>query len=82
MLKKNILLTMTNTSQVMRIHGVHSERRVLAKVTKDLSNCFGCRDVTLSIPVTFPIPMCWVKKNGSCEYFIKYKNRLNLAIGV
>jgi hypothetical protein len=64
----------TNTSQVMIIHGVHSERRVLAKVTKDLSNCFGCGDVKLSIPVTFPIPMCCVKKNGSCEYFIKYKN--------
>ena len=72
--QKSLLLTITNTSQVLRIHGVHSERRVLAKVTTDLSNCFGCGDVTLSIPVTFPIPMCCVKKNGSCEYFIKYKN--------
>ena len=80
--EKKYIANYDNTSQVMRIHGVHSERRVLAKVTKDLSNCFRCRDVTLSIPVTFPIPMCCVKKNGSCEYFIKYKNRLNLAIGV
>jgi hypothetical protein len=74
MLKKHLLLTITNTSQVLRIHGVHSERRVLAKVTKDLSNCFGCGDVTLSIPVALTIPICCVKKNGSCEYFIKYKN--------
>ena len=73
MLKKKLLLTITNTSQVLRIHGVHSERRVLAKVTKDLSNCFGCGDVTLSMPVTFPVPMCSVKKSGSREYFI-YKN--------
>jgi len=69
-----LLLTITNTSQVLRIHDVHSERRVLAKVTKDLSNCFGCGDVTLSIPVAFPIPMCCVKKCGSREYVIKYKN--------
>jgi hypothetical protein len=60
MLKKNILLTMTNTSQVMRIHGVYSERRVLAKATKDLSNCFGCGDVTLSIPVTNSLYQCVV----------------------
>jgi hypothetical protein len=56
------------TSQVLRIHGVHSERRLLAMVTKDSSNCFGFGDVTLSIPVTFPIPMCCVKKSDSCEY--------------
>ena len=51
---------MTNTSQVMRIHGVYSERRVLAKATKDLSNCFGCGDVTLSIPVTNSLYQCVV----------------------
>jgi hypothetical protein len=56
------------TSQVLKIHGVHSERRLLAMVTKDSSNCFGFGDVTLSIPVTFPIPVCCVKKSDSCEY--------------
>ena len=65
---KNINITIILISQVLRIHGVHSERRVLAQVIKDSSNCFGCRDVTLSIPVAFPIPMCYVKKSGSCEY--------------
>ena len=56
------------TSQVLRIHGVHSERRVLAKVTKDSRHYFGFRDVTLSIPLTFPIPMCFAKTSCSCEY--------------
>ena len=65
---KNINITIILTSQVLRIHGVHSERRVLAMVTKDTRNCFGFGDVTLSIPVTFPIPMRCVKKYGSCEY--------------
>jgi hypothetical protein len=37
------------------------------------SNCFGCGDVTLSIPVTFPMPMRYVKKSGSCEYCIAIK---------
>jgi len=37
-------------------------------VTKDSRNCFGFGGVMLSIPVTFPIPMCFVKKSGSCEY--------------
>ena len=67
---KNIKITIILISQVLRIHGVHSERRVLAQVIKDSSNCFGCGDVTLSIPVAFPIPMCYVKKSGSCEYCI------------
>ena len=56
-----------DTDQVLRIHGIHSERRVLAHVTKDSSNCFGCGDVMLSIPVDFPIPMCYVKKSGSLK---------------
>ena len=56
-----------DTDQVLRIHGVHSERRVLAQVIKDSSNCFGCGDVTLSIPVAFPIPMCYVKQSGSLK---------------
>ena len=64
MFKNSLLLTITNTSQVLRIHGVHFERRVLAKVTNDFSNCFGCRDFTISMPVAFPIPMCCEKKNG------------------
>jgi hypothetical protein len=55
---------------VLRIHGVHSERRVLAKVKTDLNNCFGCGDVMISVPANCPIPMCCIKKDGSCEYVV------------
>ena len=54
----------------VRIHGVHSERRVLAKVKTDLNNCFGCGDVMISVPANCPIPMCCIKKDGSCEYVV------------
>jgi hypothetical protein len=40
---------------VLRIHGVHSERRVLAKVITDLNHFFGCGDVMISVPANCPI---------------------------
>ena len=51
-------------------HVVHSERRVLAKVKKDLNHFFGCGDVMISVPANCPIPMCCIKKDGSCEYVV------------
>jgi hypothetical protein len=55
---------------VLRIHGVHSERRVLAKVITDLNHFFGCGDVMISVPANCPIPMCCIEKDGSCEYVV------------
>ena len=65
-----LLLYFLSTLQVLRIHGVHSERRVLAKVITDLNHFFGCGDVMISVPANCPIPMCCIKKDGSCEYVV------------
>ena len=53
--------------QVLRIHGVYSERRVIAKVKTDLNHFFGCGDVMISVPTNCPIPMCCIKKDGSLK---------------
>ena len=65
-----LLVIILTTSQVLRIHGVYSERRVIAKVKTDLNHFFGCGDVMISVPTNCPIPMCYIKKDGSCEYVV------------
>jgi hypothetical protein len=65
-----LLVIILTTSQVLRIHGVHSERRVFAKVKTDWNHFFGFGDVMISVPTNCPIPMCCIKKDGSCEYVV------------
>ncbi|XP_052086452.1 uncharacterized protein LOC127723742 [Mytilus californianus] len=53
-----------DTGQVLRIHGVYKQTRILAIVKKDSNRCFGYGDISVSIPQDCNIPVYLIKRNN------------------
>ncbi|CAC5422433.1 unnamed protein product [Mytilus coruscus] len=53
-----------DTGQVLRIHGVYKQTRILAIVKKDSNRCFGSGDISVSIPQDCNIPVYLIKRNN------------------
>ncbi|XP_063406652.1 uncharacterized protein LOC134690613 [Mytilus trossulus] len=53
-----------DTGQVLRIHGVYKQTRLLAIVKRDSNRCFGYGDISVSIPQHCNIPVYLIKRNN------------------
>ncbi|CAG2202857.1 unnamed protein product [Mytilus edulis] len=65
-----------DTGQVLRIHGVYKQTRILAIVKKDSNRCFGYGDISVSIPQHCNIPVYIIKRNNTAllhEVIAKHK---------
>ncbi|XP_076084925.1 uncharacterized protein LOC143055647 [Mytilus galloprovincialis] len=56
-----------DTGQVLRIHGVYKQTRILAIVKKDSNRCFGYGDISVSIPQHCNIPVYLIKRNNTVK---------------